>query len=66
MVREIDYFAYLILSGEIKDKIVLDYYKTPFSQYIDSILKYYTPPNQRHFLYKDYEYFDKLITKIVN
>ena len=45
VVREIDYLAYLILNDEIKDKIVLDYYKTPLSQYIDNILKYYTPLN---------------------
>ena len=42
MVREIDYFAYLIVVDEIKDKVVLNYYKTPLSQYINSILKYYT------------------------
>jgi hypothetical protein len=37
VVAEIDYFAYLILSGEIKDKVVLGYYKTPLSQHIESI-----------------------------
>jgi hypothetical protein len=42
VVREIDYFAYLIVVDEIKDKVVLNYYKTPLSQYINSILKYYT------------------------
>lgn len=63
VVREIDYFAYLIVVDEIKDKVVLNYYKTPLSQYINSILKYYTPPEQREYLYRDYEYFDKLITK---
>lgn len=63
VVREIDYFAYLIVVDEIKDKVVLNYYKTPLSQYINSILKYYTPLEQREYLYRDYEYFDKLITK---
>jgi hypothetical protein len=63
VVREIDYFAYLIVVDEIKDKVVLNYYKTPLSQYINSILKYYTPPEQREYLYRDYEYFNKLITK---
>ena len=63
LVREINYFAYLILIGEIKDDTVLNYYKKPLSDYVDSILRYYTPPNQRDFLYEDYEYFDKLITK---
>lgn len=63
VVREIDYFAYLILVSEIKDKVVLDYYKTPLSQYIENILKYYTPADNRYQLYEDYEYFDKLITK---
>ena len=42
VVREIDYFVYLIVVDEIKDKVVLNYYKTPLSQYINSILKYYT------------------------
>lgn len=50
VVREIDYFAYLIVVDEIKDKVVLNYYKTPLSQYINSILKYYTPPEQREYL----------------
>jgi hypothetical protein len=63
VVDEIDYFAYLILSGEIKDKVVLGYYKTRLSQYIESILKYYTPADNRYQLYEDYEHFDKLITK---
>lgn len=60
---EIDYFAYLILHREIKDKVVLDYYKTRLSDYIVSILKYNTPPDNRYQLYEDYRYFDKLITK---
>src|SRR5215207_2695591 len=63
VVSEIDYFAYLILRGEIKDKVVLGYYKTPLSQYIISILKYYTYADERHFLYEDYRNFDKLITE---
>jgi hypothetical protein len=29
VVREIDYFAYLIVVGEISDKVVLGYYKKP-------------------------------------
>ena len=53
VVREIDYFAYLIVLDEIKDKVVLNYYKTPLSQYINSLLKHYTPPEQR--VYRDYE-----------
>lgn len=63
VVREIDYFGYLILIEEISDKDVLDYYKPPLSQYIESILKYYLPASQHYQLYEDYEYFDKLITK---
>lgn len=63
MVAEIDYFAYLILSGEIKDKVVLGYYKTPLSQHIESILNYNTFADQRHFLYEDYRYFERPITE---
>jgi hypothetical protein len=55
VVDEIDYFAYLILRGEIKNKFVLGYYKTRLSQYIESILKYYTPADNRYQLYEDYE-----------
>ena len=50
---DIDYFAHLILTGKIKDKDVLGYYKTPLSQYIENILKYYTSYDQRHDLYED-------------
>lgn len=63
VVREIDYFAYLILVGEIKDKHVLGYYKIPFSQYIESILNHYTSADQRYYLYLDYGYFRELIKK---
>jgi len=63
LVREIDYFAYLILIGEIKDKDVLGYYKVPLSQYIENILKYYTPADQRYYLYLDYGNFRELIKK---
>jgi hypothetical protein len=34
-VDELDYFAYLVLRGEIKDKVVLDYYKNKFITYIE-------------------------------
>jgi hypothetical protein len=60
---DIDYFAHLILTGKIKDKDVLGYYKTPLSQYIENILKYYTSYDQRHDLYEDYENFRELIKK---
>jgi hypothetical protein len=63
LVREIDYFAYLILIGEIKDKDVLRYYKVPLSQYIENILKYYAPADQRYYLYLDYGNFRELIKK---
>jgi hypothetical protein len=53
VVAEIDYFAYVILSGEIKDRFVLGYYKTLLSQYIESIINYHTFADQRHFLYED-------------
>lgn len=63
LAREIDYFAYLVLIDEIKDKGVLNYYKKPLSDYIESILKYYTSPDERHDLYEGYYNFRELIKK---
>jgi hypothetical protein len=60
-VRELDYFAYLILSREIKDRIVLGYYREHLSGYIDSFLSYYVDPDYLGSLYKQFKYFDRLI-----
>jgi hypothetical protein len=63
LVREIDYFAYLVLIDEINDKGVLNYYKKPLSEYIEIILKHYASPDERHDLYEGYDNFRELINK---
>jgi hypothetical protein len=63
LIREIDYFAHLILSGVVKDEVVQPYYKKYLSLYIRAVLRYYTPPDQRYQVYEEYSYFDELIKK---
>jgi hypothetical protein len=63
LVAEIDYFAYLILYGEINDKVVLDYYSGPLSHYIESIMKYYASADDRYFLSDDFRNLYGLIKK---
>jgi hypothetical protein len=63
LIRKIDFLAYLILVEYIKDEEVLRYYKTYLSQYIEAILKYYTPPDRRYQVYEEYVYFNELITE---
>ena len=45
--NEIDYFAYLILKDEIKDKVVLDYYKEKLRRRIGWILSALSPRPRR-------------------
>jgi hypothetical protein len=63
LVEDIDYFAYLILSGEIKDKVALGFYKEPLSIFIEKILLLYTSPEVQSYMIRDFKYFDRLITK---
>jgi hypothetical protein len=63
LFREIDYFAYLVLENEIKDEVVISYYKHYLSDYIETILTDYASPNIRHDLYENYYYFERLVRK---
>lgn len=63
LVGEIDYFTYLILMDEIKDKAVLRYYRHHLSSYIEVIMKHYSSPDYRPDLCDQYSGFDRLIKK---
>ena len=63
VVAEIDYFAYLILIGEIKDEVVLGYYRPRLSEYIEVIIRHYTPADNRWNLSEEYRDFDRLIRR---
>jgi hypothetical protein len=63
LFREIDYLAYLVLEKEIKDEVVINYYKHYLSDYIETILTDYASPNIRHDLYENYYYFERLVRK---
>lgn len=41
LARDIDYFAFLIITGEIRDQTLLSYYKSNLSGYIEAIMKDY-------------------------
>jgi hypothetical protein len=63
LFRETDYFAYLVLEDEIKDEVVIRYYKHYLSDYIETILKHYASPDKRHDLYDNYIYFERLVRR---
>ena len=63
LVREIDYFAYLVLVDEIKDEKVLGYYRHYLSHNIITIMRYYASSDDRRFLYEDYKNLYGLIEK---
>jgi hypothetical protein len=71
---EIDYFAYLILSGEIKDKVVLKYYhdqiidiiKTCINRYTSIIKKTYPEGQEgssKNHIFMTYPHIVKLLEK---
>jgi hypothetical protein len=43
MLDEMNYFAYLILSGEIKDRVVLGYYKSLLTTSIEAVQRSFLP-----------------------
>jgi cell division protein FtsL len=63
LVREIDFFAYLVLHDQIKDEKVLGYYRGPLSEDIKVIMKHYASADIRHDLLEQYPDFNRLIKK---
>jgi hypothetical protein len=60
LIFDIDYFAYLILSGEIKDKVVLGYYKDMLSRIIEHLLIFVISDEQKIDLYRNYPNFNEI------
>src|SRR5918995_3074366 len=58
LVREIDYFAFLVLMDEIRD---VRYYRHRLSGYIATIMRHYASANIRHDLRDQYPDFNRLI-----
>lgn len=59
---DIDYFAFLIITGEIRDATLLSYYRPALSGYIEAIMRNYaTTPTIRHDLREEFPNFDRLI-----
>jgi hypothetical protein len=58
LVREIDYFAFLVLMDDIRD---VRYYRHRLSRYIATIMRHYASPNIRHDLRDQYPDFNRLI-----
>jgi hypothetical protein len=63
LAREIDYFAFLIIKGEITDETTLSYYELNLSGYIEAIMKHYATADVRSDLRDQYPNFNKLIKK---
>jgi hypothetical protein len=61
VLTEIDYFAYLILKREIKDKVVLDYYKIELTRVIKYLVGMYQPFYQEFRQVNLYNSLQKLI-----
>ena len=64
-LAEIDYVAYLIVRGEIKDKVVVGYYRNQITGIIEYLLRKYGPTYQRLTMNNSYRNrnIDKLIMK---
>jgi hypothetical protein len=59
---DIDYFAFLVIAGEIRDATLLRYYRPALSGYIEAIMKSYaTSADIRHDLREEFPNFDRLI-----
>ena len=58
---DIDYFAFLVIAGEIKDETLVSYYRPALSGYIEAIMRNYTTPTIRHDLREEFPNFDRLI-----
>jgi hypothetical protein len=60
---DIDYFAFLILTGEISDETLLSYYRRALSGYIEAIMRNYATAGEREDLRNEYPNFNRLINK---
>jgi hypothetical protein len=58
LVREIDYFAFLVLMDEIRD---VRHYRHRLSRYIATLMRHYASANIRHDLRDQYPDFNRLI-----
>jgi hypothetical protein len=58
---DIDYFAFLVIAGEIRDATLLSYYRPALSGYIEAIMRNYATPTIRHDLHEEFPNFDRLI-----
>ena len=58
---DINYFAFLVIVGEIRDATLLSYYRPALSGYIEAIMRNYATPTIRHDLREEFPNFDRLI-----
>jgi hypothetical protein len=60
---DIDYFAFLIITGEIKDETLVSYYRLALSGYIEAIMRDYATADDRESLRNEYRHFNRLINE---
>ena len=66
LLVEIDYFAYLILTGEIKDKVVLNYYRRKLNLILIKTIGIYFPLTKKEIrddIAVDYRFIYSLLQK---
>jgi hypothetical protein len=63
VLSQIEYFSYFVINGEIKDKMVLGYYKPQLRSLIEGLLTDFQSEQEKRFLFDSFPFTVRLLKK---